>query len=212
MTPTHKETTMLNKNLMRDRQRPLIDLYKKEPAAAWVTDIARTEWSCDDPLHGTVVLGPSEPVHVPIAVHTAVGGDSDEAVPGDVLAAALASCIDSTIRIIANRMRIPLVALTIRASAEVDVRGTLCVDPNVPVAFQRMSLHISIQAEQGVEESKIKFLLQLAESCCVVLQTLRNGLPVAVSIENRSEQGARAPSSSAAADVGRRDDEALLSR
>jgi hypothetical protein len=35
--------------------------------------------------------------------HTAVGGESDYPVPGELLCAAVASCLDSTIRTIANR-------------------------------------------------------------------------------------------------------------
>jgi len=84
----------------------------------------------------------------------------------------------------ANRMRIPLVALAVRVTGEIDVRGTMCVDSALPVGFQRMDMHISLQTADDVDEAKRTDLLELAEHCCVVLQTLRAGVPVNMHIED----------------------------
>jgi len=174
---------MIHSNLMRDRQRPLIDLYKKEPAAAMVTDVARTEWRVDDPLHTSVAVGPLEPVQVPVAVHTAVGGDSDEAVPGDLLCAALASCVDSTLRVVANRLGTEIVALRVTVTARADVRGTLLVSRDVLVGFQDMQVRVRLRLADGVSSEKRERLIQIAEGCCVVLDTLRRGVPVDLQLE-----------------------------
>lgn len=174
---------MPNTNLMRDRQRPLINLYNQEPAAAVVTDLARTEWRMEDPLHTSVIVGPHESVRVPVAVHTAVGGDSDEAVPGDILCAALASCLDSTLRVIANRMGVAIMALEVVATAEADVRGTLQVSREVRVGFQGMRLRVRLKLADGIPHEKRTRLLQLAEECCVVLDTVRHGVPIALQVE-----------------------------
>ncbi|MDQ3033573.1 MAG: OsmC family protein [Myxococcota bacterium] len=178
-------------NLMRNRQKPLIELYGREPKAAWVIDTARTEWADDDPLHTSVFVGPDEPTRIPIAVHGAVGGDSDQAVPGDVLAAALASCLDSTMRVVANRLGIPLRRLSVHVHAEVDVRGTLLVSSDVPVGFQRMSVRVELETAPSVDAGKRASLLGLAEKCCVVMQTLRAGVPIEVRIEDSTESAGR---------------------
>ncbi len=46
--------------------------------------------------------------------------------------------MDSTAHIIADRLGITLTLLEVEVTAEVDVRGTLLVDRNVPVDFQTM--------------------------------------------------------------------------
>lgn len=163
--------------IMRDRQRPLTRLYREEPAAAWVTDEASTFGSAD-PLHSEVVLGPARQVCVPVAVHTAVGGDSDAPVPGDILCAALASCFDSTLRVVANRLCVEIRHLCVRVTSEVDVRGTLRVDDTVPVAFQRMGLSVDLQLAEGSTPQARQLLLAAAEHSCVVMQTLRAGVTV----------------------------------
>ncbi len=165
-------------SVMEDRQQPLAKLYEDAPTRAWVTDVARTVGSPDDPLHGSVVLGPDESGVYPFAVHKAVGGDGDGPVPGDILCAALASCLDSTLRVVANRFRVRLDALAVHATAEVDVRGTLCLDASVPVAFQRMTVRVHLQLAEGTAPRMRDRLLQTAEHCCVVYQTLRRAIPV----------------------------------
>jgi len=174
-------------NIIRDRQRPLVALYQKEPAAAWVIDRARTGWRADDPLHTAVRLGPDEPINVPIALHSAVGGESDEAVAGDLLCGALATCIDSTLRAAAGRMRLELEHLSVDVIAEVDVRGTLCVDSSVPVGFQKMGAKVDVRFAPGSDPTRRAMLMQLVEHCCVVMRTLRDGVPIDVSVDDGTE-------------------------
>ena len=95
-----------------------------------------------------------------------------------LLAAALASCLDSTLRIIANRLDIKLIRLSVTATGEVDVRGTLMVSPDVPVGFQHFQLAVDIEAEPDTAPAMLKALLNAAEASCVVMQTLRNGVDV----------------------------------
>jgi len=116
-------------------------------------------------------------------IHRAVGGYHDAPNPGDILSAALAACLYSTTRMVADRVGIPLPALEVSASAEVDVRGTLMVDRTVPVAFQRMRCVVRGEVPSGVSAEQLKLLSQTAEHCCVVLQTLTPG----VEVETRSE-------------------------
>jgi uncharacterized OsmC-like protein len=53
-----------------------------------------------------------------------------------MLCAALAACLDSTIRIIADHLDVTLSSLEVGVTAEVDVRGTLLMDRKVPGGFQ----------------------------------------------------------------------------
>ncbi len=131
----------------------------------------------DDPLHGAVLVGPTEE-RCPVALHRAVGGDSDAPVSGDILCAALASCLDTTIRAVADRLRVGLTRLAVTVTAEVDVRGTLLVDASVPVGFQRINVNVDLALSDDAPASAASTLLGLAEHSCVVLDTLRKGVDV----------------------------------
>lgn len=170
--------------MMRERQRPLMRRYRDQPDAAWISDGARTvdgHLDRNDPVHGELVIGTSQPLTAPLSIHSAVGGDHDGPNPGDYLAAALAGCFDSTTRIIADRMGIVLEELAVAVRAEVDVRGTLCVSPDVPVGFQRLTLEVKARAAEGTAPQAMQMLFTAAEHCCIVLQTLRGGVEVALS-------------------------------
>ena len=168
---------------MAARQLPLQASYKTDPAGAWITDRATTRSqriSPAQPLCGEVTMEGGCPTDVSFGVHTAVGGESDYPVPGELLCAAVASCLDSTIRIIANRLHIELLLLEVTVEAHVDVRGTLLVDRTVPVGFQKIDTVVRIDAAGAVEPRKIDILLKAAEHSCVVIQTLRNGTDISV--------------------------------
>jgi len=167
---------------MADRHQPISDLYQREPARAMITDSATTSSNAvvaDDPLHALVSTAGH---NIPIGVHPAVGGDGDAPVPGELLAAALASCLDSTLRIIANRLDIKLRRLSVTATGQVDVRGTLMVSHDVPVAFQGFKLAVDIEAQPDSPPAMLKALLNAAEASCVVMQTLRNGVNVTTDV------------------------------
>ena len=169
---------------VRARQQPLRDRYKVAPAEAVITDRARTIKGVEtDPFHGTVIPGSQDyGVVWPFGIHRAVGGDHDGPNPGDLLCAALATCLDSTIRIIANRLAITLVSLEVDVTADVDVRGTLVMDRTVPVGFQTMRCHVTIQAAEGTDPGLVEKLLAAAEYSCVNLQTLRSGVAVELGV------------------------------
>lgn len=170
---------------MKQRHAPVMEGYRQDPSLAWTVDRAVTSSRVDarDALRGHVVLGPEQVGELPIALHTNVGGDSALPVPGDLLCAALASCLDSALRVIANRLELQLRALCVDVRAEVDVRGTLLVDPNVPVGFQRVRAHVQLDAGPDADPRKLELLGRTAEHCCVVLQTLRNGVDVATEFD-----------------------------
>lgn len=168
---------------VRERQDPLRERYKTSAGEAAITDRARTTGGADtDPFHGFVVPGSgSSDVKWPFGIHRAVGGFHDSPNPGDVLCAALAACLDATIRMIAERLGVRLSSLEVDVTGYVDVRGTLQVDRTVPVGFQSMRCNIDVQPAEGTDPKLVQKLLQAAEQSCVVMQTLRSGVPIETS-------------------------------
>jgi uncharacterized OsmC-like protein len=165
---------------VRARQDPLRARYKDVPKDASITDRARAVGGMDtDPFHGSVVPGSVDyGVVWPFGIHRAVGGYHDALNPGDLLCAALATCLESTIHMVADRLGVELDSVEVDATASVDVRGTLVVDRNVPVGFQRMRCRVTLQPARGTDPKLLERLLAAAEHSCVNLQTLRNGVPV----------------------------------
>jgi uncharacterized OsmC-like protein len=167
------------KGIAKQRQDPLRERYRTAADEARIIDSARTVMNgSEDPFHCTVVAGEGQGAFWPAGIHRAVGGYHDLPNPGDILCAALASCLHSTLRIIADRLEIPIANLEVSTRAEVDVRGTLLVDRNVPVGFQQIKCQVRLKPEANVPPEKVKMLQAAAEHSCVVLQTLRNGVPV----------------------------------
>ncbi len=165
--------------IAKQRQDPLRERYRTAPDEARITDRAKTAMNgFDDPFHATVVPGEEQVGPWRVGIHRAVGGYHDIPNPGDILCAALASCLHSTLRIIADRLEIPITSLEVSTHAEADVRGTLLVDRSVPVGFQQIKCRVCLKADSSVPPEKVKMLQAAAEHSCVVLQTLRNGVPV----------------------------------
>lgn len=169
---------------VRARQDPLCERYRVAPGEAVITDRARTRGGVDtDPFHGQVVIG--DEAHgavLPFGIHRAVGGYGDAPNPGDMLCAALATCLDSTIRIISDRLGVVLESLEVKVTAEVDVRGTLLVDKTVPVGFQSLRCDVAISATPGTNPRLIDKLVAASERCCINLQTLRSGVTVTTGV------------------------------
>ena len=173
-----------NAGVVRQRQDPLREGYRRTPAEAWITDGAKTRNACgEDPFHGIVVPANSSDAPLRFGIHRAVGGYHDYPNPGDLLSAALAACFDSTLRMVADHLGIRLQWLDVDVAADLDVRGCLQVDTAVPVGFQRMRCRVRLQPADAVDENKMRMLVGVAENCCVVLQTLRNGVAVQADVE-----------------------------
>lgn len=167
------------KTLVQDAQAPLRSLYKETPTLAMVTDHARTCGADPaDPFHSTVEPMDGCGVSVPVGVHRAVGGLHDAPTPGDLLCAALAACQDSAVRMVANRLGVEILALEVRVSAQVDVRGALGMAADVPVGFQSMTCDIDLNVRAGTPAKLLESLRFAAQRCCVVQQTLHHPPPV----------------------------------
>lgn len=162
-----------------------IQSYRKHPECAMIQDGARTRqarYAPGDPLHSEVELGLGYGMKVPVGVHRALGGLHDFPNPGDILCSALAACADSTLRQIAGQLDVEITKLVVTVAGDVDVRGTLCVSKETPVGFQQMNVRVDLELAPGTRPKLKAKLVAAAEHCCVVLQTLRSGLPVTVEL------------------------------
>ncbi len=175
-----------DRNDVRARQDPLRARYKEAPQEALTIERGRTRGGVEtDPFHGTVVPGSRDyGVVWPFGMNSAVGGYHDGPNPGDLLCSALAACFDSTLRIIADRLQVTLTSLEVDVTGEVDVRGTLVVDRQVQVGFQKMHCRIAVEAAPGTDPKTMEKLLAAAEHSCVVLRTLRSGVAVETNLES----------------------------
>jgi len=172
---------MISTSIVKERQQPLNENYTKNPGEAWITDVAVIEGkNLGDPFHTSVCINEELKVDFPVGIHRAVGGYHDFPNSGDLLCAALASCFETALRLIANRLQIVLYKTVVRATANVDVRGTLRVDANVPVCFQTMGLKVEVTLNNSVKEEMANKLIKATEQSCIVLQTLIKGTPVLV--------------------------------
>ncbi len=167
------------KSTAEQRQAPLQRHYHKKPADAWITDGAKTQMTGgEDAFHGRVLFSHHPGIYLPFGIHRAVGGDHDRPNPGDILSAALAACMHATTRIVADRLGVEIRNLEVSVCADVDVRGTLLVSADVPVGFQ--AFHCRVLASVGPSSSagSLQLLMETAEHCCVVRQTLNQSVPV----------------------------------
>jgi len=167
------------KTIVQDAQAPLRRQYEETPALAMVTDHARTCGTDPaDPFHSLVEPMDGCGVVVAVGVHRAVGGPHDAPTPGDLLCAALAACQDSAVRMVANRLGIEIIALEVRVTAQVDVRGALGLEADVPVGFQSMTCDVHLTVKEGTPAKLLDVLRSAAQRCCVVQQTLHQPPPV----------------------------------
>ena len=154
-------------------QVPLRQRYRADPGAALVADCAHAQGNiADDPFHSIVMPMPRSGIALPVGVHAAVGGLHDAPTPGDILCAAFAACQDSSVRMVANILGIRLEFLEVEVTGDVDVRGTLAMDAQVPVGFRTMRCVVRLRAAKGTNPHLLEKLAAASQRSCVVAQTL----------------------------------------
>jgi uncharacterized OsmC-like protein len=96
-----------------------------------------------------------------------------------MLLEALVACAGVTLNAVATALGITLRDARVTAEGDLDFRGTLGVAKDAPVGFRDIRLHFTLDTDAGAEQ--VKKLLELTERYCVVMQTIRNAVPVRVS-------------------------------
>ena len=165
---------------LRELQAPLKALYREDPEEALITLTAEGEIGGE----GVACKVDTGRALVEAGLHPATGGSGMQACSGDMLLEALAACAGVTLKAVATALEVPLSGGKVKAEGDLDFRGTLGVDREAPVGFRDIRLHFDLDAPEATDE-QIATLMKLTERYCVVFQTLREGPPVAVSVDRR---------------------------
>jgi len=166
---------------LRETQAPLKERYKQEPEAAHVVLHAGSAHSdLSDPLHCAVTPGRGEVWHS--GAHAAVGGTGDVPCSGDLLLAALVACQEVTLRMVAANMGIEIESLDVEIDGDWDARGTLAMG-DYPVGLTGIRCRTRVTVKDDGKGDRSARLLRSAERYCVVLDTLRRGVPVDATFE-----------------------------
>jgi uncharacterized OsmC-like protein len=152
---------------LRDAQRPLKARYRERPDEARIALTARGS-EASGAAACSVDIGRA--VYAAQA-HSGVGGVGTAPCSGDLLLGALAACAQVTCQMVAVASGIPTERIEVTVDGEVDLRGTLGIDRNVPVGFESIRLRIEIDAPEASQE-QLDSLLEKTHRYCVVLQTL----------------------------------------
>lgn len=169
------------------RQAPLRQRYQDHPdTAARTLRVRSGAGDLADPLHCVV-----SPESVPNAeyragAHPAVGGDGDVPCSADLLLAALAACQETTLRVVAANMGIDLEELEVSVEGDWDPRGTLAMGREFPIGITAIRAHTRVVIRGDERGDRADRLLRSAERYCVILSTLREGVPVETSFSLES--------------------------
>jgi uncharacterized OsmC-like protein len=157
---------------LRERQAPLKARYESDPDSAKLTITVRSTTEGNDPTKARISTEAGGGVDYDVGAHPYAGGGGDLACSGDVLLASLAACQEITLRMVAAAMGITLDAVELTVEGDMDFRGTMGVDPETPVGFQRIRTIVKVSAD--APEDRLERLFQRAERYCVVNSTLQN--------------------------------------
>jgi uncharacterized OsmC-like protein len=149
---------------LKSLQAPIKDRFRDDPDTARIT--LEAEGRLDDEISCSVTTGQAI---VRAGLHPDTGGDGTLACSGDMLLEALVACAGVTMRSVATSMGLEVEG-TIHAEGDLDWRGTMSVDREVPVGFREIRLRFELSGDASDEE--LATLERLTERYCVVFQTL----------------------------------------
>src|SRR6267143_3317591 len=163
---------------VRELQTAIRQRYTEDPQAAHIRLRVRSaQADLNDPLHGAALPVSTPEITWRSGAHPAVGGTGDVPCSGDLLLGALAACQETTIRMVAANMGIELASLEVEIEADWDARGTLAMG-DFPIGLTAIRCTTRVTVPQDVKGERAERLLRSAEKYCVVLNTLRSGVPV----------------------------------
>jgi uncharacterized OsmC-like protein len=164
---------------IRARQAPIRQRYSDDPGSAPRTITVRGGGGdLGDPLHVTVTPDSTPGAEFHAGAHPAVGGDDAAPCSADLLLASLAACQEVTVRVVAANMGIALEELEVVVEGDWDPRGTLAMGREFPVGLTAIRARTRVVVAEDERGERAERLLRSAERYCVVLDTLRRGVPV----------------------------------
>ena len=162
---------------LRSLQAPIKERYKSDPEAALIT--LKAKGSIEN---GGIACKVETGRALAVAgLHPAAGGSGLELCSGDMLLQALVACAGVTLKSVATAIEVPLTQGLVLAEGDLDVRGTLGIDKEVPVGFAEIRLRFEVETD--APQDKLDLLSKLTERYCVVYQTIKNGPKVFISMK-----------------------------
>jgi uncharacterized OsmC-like protein len=164
---------------IRELQAPIKAHYGADPTAATIVLHVKSNGSdLSDPLHCAISPQAAPDTEWHSGAHPGVGGVGDVPCSADLLLGALVACQEVTLRMVAGAMGLELEALEIEATGELDLRGTLGTSRDTPVGMKSIRCDTRVTVKDDGRPDRAQRLLENAERYCVVLDTLRSGIPV----------------------------------
>ncbi|WP_200530690.1 OsmC family protein [Halorubrum sp. LN27] len=150
---------------LQEEQEPLKAEYETNPEAAQIT-LSATGETEGDARSCSVDIGRAI---YEAELHEGAGGPGGGACSGDLLLGALAACAQLTAQAVADSFGSDA-DISVEASGDLDLRGTMGVDDDVPVGFQDIRLDVAVDGD--LDEGTRDALRKYTEKYCVVYQTL----------------------------------------
>ncbi len=101
--------------------------------------------------------------------------------PSELVLAALAACQETTYRVFAEDMGIPIGKISVQLKGTQDLRGFMALDDKIPAGFTNIEGKIFIQSNANEEE--LDLLRQRVDQHCPVLDDLKRPVEVSFSLE-----------------------------
>jgi uncharacterized OsmC-like protein len=157
---------------LRETQQPLKERYREDPTAGLVT-LKAEAGTGEDVVSCSVDLGRAIQQ---AEAHPGVGGAGTGARSGDLLLGALAACAQLTCQMVATSMGLDA-RVEVSVEGDIDLRGTLGIDREVPAGFSEIRTRFHVDAPQA-SVAELESLVSKTERYCTVLQSLRAPSPV----------------------------------
>jgi uncharacterized OsmC-like protein len=167
----------MDSTALRALQAPLKKKYRENPEAACLTLKARG--SIDDE---SVACRVETARAIAVAgLHRATGGSGADLCSGEMLLEALVACAGVTLKAVATALDIEMRKGVVRADGDLDFRGTLGLEKDVPVGFK--AIRMSFEIDSDASDEKIEQLVKLTERYCVIFQTINQKPELSVSVK-----------------------------
>ena len=117
----------------------------------------------------------------------AFGGDDAAMSPADVVLVALGTCQEIMYAALASTMDIQLDECKVDVTADLDLKGLMGMDPDVPPGLLALDYHVHLKSPASDEQ--LKELIDIVERQCPLLDTLTRNVQVTgkVNINDRIE-------------------------
>jgi uncharacterized OsmC-like protein len=152
---------------LKSLQKPLKERYRSDPTASRITLRAEGTQTAA-PVACSVDIGRAV---YQAEAHAGVGGPGTAGCSGDLLLGALAACAQITCQMVAAAMGIATRRIGVSVEGDLDLRGTLGLDRQVPVGFASIRVRFAVDAPEATGD-QVLALREKTEQYCVVMQTL----------------------------------------